>query len=411
MRTIFVTQWFDPEPGASRGLPLAKWLSAHGHDIRVLTAFPNYPGGRLYPGYRMCWRQWETMNGVPVLRVPLYPSHEYSIGARLMNYGSFALSASTIGAALIGPGDVGFVYHPPPTVGLAAVALKAFRGIPFVYHISDMWPESVVESGALGDGLFGKATERGISGWCDFVYRRASAITVLSPGFRKLLIDRGVPAEKVHVIYNWVDESIFTPTVRDEKLARALGFAGRFNVMYAGNLGTYQGLDTIIDAAVLLQDVPEVQIVIAGTGPDEKRIRLFAADKGVKNILFLERRSQREMGAVNNLADVLLVHLLDRPIFHSTIPGKAAVAMASGRPILMAVRGDAADTVLRSDCGLVIPPEDPHEMAAAIRRMHAMNPRAREAMGDRGRKFYLEHMALDLGAARMDSLLRQVARS
>ena len=377
----------------------------------MLTGFPNYPGGRVYPGYTIGWRQWETLDGVRTLRVPLYPSHEYSIASRLVNYGSFALSASTIGAALIGPADVGFVYHPPPTVGLAALVLRAFRRIPFVYHISDMWPESVVETGALGEGLLRRSVEGVINSWCNLLYRKASAITVLSPGFKRLLVERGVPEDKIHVIYNWVDESMFAPGPRDGALARELGLDGRFNVVFAGLIGTYQGLDTIIRAGLLLRDVPAIQIVIAGSGPDEDRVRQFAIDHGATNVVFLPRRPQSEMPAINNIADVLLVHLRDRPIFRTTIPGKTAVALANGRPILMAVRGDAADNVLDSKSGLVVPPEDPAAMAAAIRALYEMDRVEREAMGQRGRAFYLRHMALDRAGARMDELLREAAAS
>src|SRR5207247_88539 len=127
MRTIFLTQWFDPEPGAIRGLPLARWLTARGHDVRVLTSVPNYPGGRVYPGYRMRLWQREVIDGVPVLRVPLYPSHDTSPLGRVANYTSFALSAATLGAALIGRGDVAYVYRPPATLGLPAVASPATR--------------------------------------------------------------------------------------------------------------------------------------------------------------------------------------------------------------------------------------------------------------------------------------------
>lgn len=410
LRTLFVTQWFDPEPGAARGLPLARWLRSRGHDVRVLTGFPNYPGGRIYPGYRMRWRQWEQMDGIPVLRVPLYPSHEYSIKGRLLNYGSFAVSAATIGTALIGPADVGFVYHPPPTVGLPAMLLKALRRIPFIYHVSDMWPESVVETGALGNGTARRVVEGAIHRWCLQIYRSAAAITVLSPGFKRLLVERGVPEEKIHVIYNWIDESMFAPAPRDAALARTLGLDGRFNVIYAGNIGMYQALDTLIEAAKLVEDLSDVQIVIAGTGPDEARIRALAEERRATNVRFLERRPQSEMNAINALADVLLVHLQDRPVFRSTIPGKTAVAMACGRPILLGVRGDAADTIHWSNGGIVVPPEDPPAMAAAIRTLRAMPAAEREAMGQRARDFYMEHMSLERGGTKMNELLRAIAR-
>jgi glycosyltransferase involved in cell wall biosynthesis len=410
IRTVFVTQWFDPEPGASRGLPLAKWLTGAGHSVRILTGFPNYPGGRVYDGYRVRWRQWQQMDRVRVLRVPLYPSHEYSVRARFLNYASFAASAATIGSALIGPADVGFVYHPPPTVGLPAAVLKATRGIPFAYHISDMWPASVVETGAVGNGRMRRLLEGAIHRWCDFVYRQAAAITVLSPGFKRILVERGVPAHRVHVIYNWVDESIFFPSPRDETLAALLGLSDRFNVIYAGNIGMYQGLDTIVNAALLLRDDPWIQVVIAGTGPDEPRIRDLAQRTGATNVRFLPRRPHYEMGKINDLADVLLVHLQDRPIFRSTIPGKTAVGMSSGRPILMAVRGDAADTIEWSNCGRVVPPQNPARMAEAIRDLSRLSEVERRCLGANGRAYYLEHMGIDTAGARMDDLLRSIRR-
>src|SRR5215208_2259605 len=137
LRTLFITQWFDPEPGALRGLPLAKWLTGHGHSVEVLTGFPNYPGGKIYEGYRILPLQRQQMDGVPITRVPLFPSHDSTIAGRLANYGSFALSAATIGLAATHRADVAFIYHPPPTVGLPAVLLKAIKGVPFVYHIAD----------------------------------------------------------------------------------------------------------------------------------------------------------------------------------------------------------------------------------------------------------------------------------
>jgi colanic acid biosynthesis glycosyl transferase WcaI len=410
MRTLFVSQWFDPEPGALRGLPLAKWLNGHGHEVQVLTGFPNYPGGRVYPGYRIRWRQREVMDGVPVLRVPLYPDHSTSIAGRIANYGSFALSAATLGAALSGPADVGFVYHPPATVGLPGMALKLLRGIPFVYHIADMWPESIVESGAVGQGRAKRMLSSLIGGWCQMVYRQASAITVLSEGFKRLLVERGVPEAKIHVVYNWADEAVFRPQPRDEALAAELGLAGRFNIVYAGNLGVYQGLETVIRAARLLDEAPEIQIVIAGIGQQEQELKALATSIGATNVRFLGRRQYWEMPAINSLADVLLVHLKDLPFFATTIPSKTQVSLASGRPVLMAVRGDAAELVERAGAGLTTPPEDERAMARAMLQLYRTPAAERETMGERGRAFYESQMSLAIGGAQMDALLRQTAR-
>jgi glycosyltransferase involved in cell wall biosynthesis len=410
MRIVFLTQWFDPEPGAIRGLPLARWLAARGHEVRVLTGVPNYPGGRLHPGYRMRLWQREVMDGIPVLRVPLYPSHDASAVGRVMNYASFALSAATIGAALVGEADVAYVYHPPATVGLPAMVLKGLRRLPFVYHIGDMWPESVVDSGMLGDGALRRVAERTLHVVCRTVYRQANAITVLSPGFKRLLVERGVPAHKVHVVYNWTDEAVFRPAARDEALARELGLAGRFNVVYAGNLGAFQGLEAVIRAAARIAHESAIQLVIVGTGQREAALKRLARELGVDNVRFLGRREYWDMPKIYALADVLLVHLRDLPFFAATIPSKTQVSLACGRPVLMAVRGDAADVVRRAGAGVTCSPEDDAELADAIVKLAHTDREELEAMGARGRAAYLDMMSLAIGGASTETLLRQVRR-
>jgi glycosyltransferase involved in cell wall biosynthesis len=408
MRTIFLTQWFDPEPGAIRGLPLARWLTSRGHDVRVITGVPNYPGGRVYPGYRMRIWHREVMEGVPVLRVPLYPSHDASSVGRVMNYASFALSAATLGAALIGRADVAFVYHPPATIGLPAVVLKALRGMPFIYHIADMWPESVVESGMIGSAAVRRMVHGLLSVWCRVIYRQARAITVLSPGFKRLLTERGVPGHKIHVVYNWTDEAMFRPMPRDEALARELGLAGRFNILYAGNLGPLQGLDTVVRAAARVRSVPAIQLVIAGVGQQEDKLRALARSVGATNVLFVGRRPYHEMPRISALADAHLVHLRDLPFFRATIPSKTQVALACARPVLMAVNGDAADIVRKAEAGVTCPAEDESRLADAMAALAEISREDLEAMGQRGRRFYLDEMSLDIGGRHMDGLLREV---
>lgn len=411
MRVLLLSQWFDPEPGATKGLPLAKWLQGRGHEVKVLTGFPNYPGGKVYDGYKIKPWQRQEMDGVPVLRVPLYPSHDTSAKGRILNFSSFALSAATIGAAGIGGADVGYVYHPPPTIGLAAMSLKLFRRIPFVYHIADMWPDTVMESGMVAPGPKRDRMEKWINRWCNLVYRQAAAITVLSPGFKDILIARGVPAEKIHVIYNWTDEGAFHPSEPDMKLAAELGLAGRFNVVYAGNLGPMQNLETAIHAAKLVeQDRPDIQVVIAGTGHEEDKLRALAKQLDAKNVLFLGRRQYWEMTAINAIADVLLVHLRDLPFFAATIPGKTQVALASGRPALMAVAGDAAELIETAGAGRACPPENPDAMAAAMRALHDLPAEERAQMGRNAADFYQREISLEVGGARTESLLASVRR-
>lgn len=411
MRITFLTQWFHPEPGALRGLPLASWLTARGHNVQVLTGFPNYPGGRVYPGYRQRLCQREEIENVRVLRLPLYPSHGQSAIGRVANYATFALSAAAIGSRLLEESDLLYVYHPPPTVGLPALLWKRTRSLPFVYHIADMWPESVLASGMVSSKRLARFVDLAISSWCSTLYKHASLITVLSPGFKQLLVERSVPAEKIHVLYNWADESIFLPQPPDSELASRLGMAGRFNVVYAGNLGPLQALDTAIRAAHRVEHLQDFQLVLVGTGQEEGRLRNLAASLGANNVLFLGRRPYEEMGRINALADVLLVSLRDLPFFRATIPSKLQVSLASGRPVLVAVAGDASRVIAESAAGLTCRPEDESALAAAFETMHGFDEATLAAMGSRGRLCYERDFSLASSGLKMERLFQAVAHN
>ncbi|MBL8210463.1 MAG: glycosyltransferase family 4 protein [Bryobacterales bacterium] len=410
MRVLFLTQWFDPEPGAIRGLPLAKSLIRLGDQVEVLTGFPNYPGGKVYPGYKVRPWQRHEIEGVPIIRVPLYPSHDGSVAGRILNYGSFAVSAATLGTALTNAADVAYVYHPPPTVGLPAMVLRAVRGVPCVYHIADMWPESVIESGMIRNDLARDVANSLLSSWCKAVYKQMAQITVLSPGFKRLLVERGVPAEKIHIVYNWTDEETFRPMPRESKLSSELGLTDTFNIVYAGNVGAFQGVDTIVRAAANLNDLGHVRVVIVGTGQRLDEAKKVAGEAGARNVVFLGRREYWEMADVYGFADVLVIHLNDHQFFAATIPSKTQVSLASGRPILMAVRGDAADIVRRADAGVTCAPQSPDAMTTAMRDFAQM-PRDRlKQMGANGRSYYLQEMSLAKGVSRMREIFGSVVK-
>jgi lipopolysaccharide/colanic/teichoic acid biosynthesis glycosyltransferase/glycosyltransferase involved in cell wall biosynthesis len=400
MRILLLTQWFDPEP-AFKGLLFARELAARGHEVEVLTGFPNYPGGRVYPGYRI--RPWmrEQIDGISILRVALYPSHDNSAIGRILNYASFAISAALTGTALIKTPDIVYVYHPPATVGLAAMVIRLFRKAPFVYDIQDLWPDTVALSGMMSR----PAAVTLLDKWCNLVYRCARYIVVLSPGFKQQLVRRGVPPEKIDVIYNWSPETTLHPAAPCPELASMLEGAGYFNVMFAGTMGTAQALDSVLDAAGLcLETHPTVRFVFIGGGVERKRLETKAADLELTNVHFLPRRPMDAMETVLSSADVLLVHLKDHPLFRITIPSKTQAYMAAGKPVLMAVGGDAANLVIESGGGLVCEPENPKSLADAVARFVQMSPEERRSMGEAGKKFYDERLSLKNGVTRFEAL-------
>ncbi|HEY9175919.1 MAG TPA: glycosyltransferase family 4 protein [Verrucomicrobiae bacterium] len=389
MRILILSQWFDPEP-SFKGLQFAQALQARGHSVQVLTGFPNYPGGKIYPGYRVRLWQREVLRGIPVLRVCLYPSHSRSAIGRILNYLSFALSSSVLGPLLAKPADVAYVYHPPATVGLPALALKYLRRIPFVYDVQDLWPDTLAATGMVNALMALRLVGR----WCQFVYAAASRVTVLSPGFKQRLSERGVPADKIRVIYNWTHT--IPPAAPDPALADALD--GGFVVLFAGNLGAAQGLDTVLDAAKLAQNRhPSVRFVFVGSGVEEPRLRQRVATEGLANVLFLGRRPPEAMGGVYAWASALLVHLRDDPLFDITIPSKTQAYLAMGKPILMGMRGDAADLVRAAGAGIVFTPGQPAALVQALEKLLAMPESERQRIGESGRAYYEANLSMVAG--------------
>ena len=404
MRILILSQWFQPEP-FYKGVSFAKELVEMGHSVEVLTGFPNYPGGKLYDGYKIKLFQLEIIDGIPVFRVPLYPSHDSNSMKRILNYTSFALSASLLGFFLVRQPDVIYVYHPPATIGLPALFLHLLHRAPFVYDIQDLWPDTLEASGMLDNS----ATLWIIEKWCRFIYSQAAKIVVLSPGFREMLIRRGVPEHKIEVIYNWCEDDKIQATARNEDLARELGMAGRFNIVFAGTMGKAQALDAVLEAARLLYDnLPKIQFVFIGGGIDVGRLKEKAIEQGLVNVRFLSRRPPSEIGDILNLADVLLVHLRNDPLFRITIPSKTQAYMAAGRPILMGVRGDAASLVEKAGAGLICIPEDPENIAHVVERFYDLPHEERDLMGQNGKAYYDQELSLRIGASRFEKTFKSI---
>jgi len=403
MHILLVSLFYHPEPVA-KPHDLAVALVNRGHQATVVTGIPSYPSGQVYAGYRIQPWQWEIIDGVRVLRVPHFINRSRSAVRRIVSYTSFAVSASLLSTLLVtAPPDVIWTYQ----IGLPGVITGALKRVPLVHEVQDLWPE------------WGQTAEIGLTSWLykildgqeRMIYQRAQAITTISEGFRRTLISKGVPATKIEIIPNWANEHNFHPVLRDKALAAQEGLAGRFNVIYSGNIGTAQGLGIMIDAAELLRDVPEVQFVIIGDGVERERLAQRAAEKDLGNVRFLGSRSPEQMANYLALADVLLVHLKRDPVYEITIPSKTYAYLASGRPILMATAGDSAHLVQELGAGVVVPPEDPAALAGAVRRLYAMPAAEREAYGERGRQAFTQHFTRQVLVARYEALFARVSRS
>jgi glycosyltransferase involved in cell wall biosynthesis len=297
-----------------------------------------------------------------------------------------------------------YAYHPPLTVGVAASMLGLVKRAPFVYDVQDLWPDTLAATGMMG----GRLPLRLVDLVARWVYRRAAHVVAQSPGFESRLAERGVPPSKLSVIYNWTHEE-GTRVGPNSQIAADFDIGSKFNVVFAGTMGKAQGLGAVLQAAKLL-DRPgsRIQFVLVGGGIETGALKAQAERLGLRNVRFFSRVPMSDIGDVLAASDVLLVHLRDDPLFEITIPGKTQAYLSSGKPILIGVKGDAADLVARSGGGISCEPEDPQSIAEAVTRLEATDPSELRAMGARGEAFYRSELSLEIGTLRFLRVFDQV---
>jgi colanic acid biosynthesis glycosyl transferase WcaI len=405
-----ISQWYEPETGAAaHPSAIARVLARRGHELTVLTGFPNYPHGRLYDGYRMRPRFREILDGVSVVRVPLIPSHDASAARRMVALGSFAVSA-TAQVGVLADADVCLVYLTPATIGLAARVLRRLHGVPYVVYVQDLWPESVTASGFIGNKRVESLVETGIHRFCRGLYEHAESVVAISPSMARLLVERGVDPERSEVVYNWIDEEIFRPVPRVTE-RRVLDVDSVW-LMYAGGIGDVQGLDTAIEALAQLRDRPDIRLALVGDGVAVGSLLELADRLGVSGRLrHLGSKPMAEMPRLMAEADAQLISLKDLPLFHATIPSKTQSTMACGMPMVCSVPGDAAGLVEKAGAGFTAPAGDVDGLASAFRRMADVGPTVRAEMGRAGRSYYESELGSDVGAGHLESLLVSAAHS
>lgn len=407
MRILILSQYYTPEP-IPKPSDLARELTRLGHEVAVLTGVPHYPKGVVYDGYRARWKHREVIDGVSVTRMYEYPYHGTHAIRRMLNYASFMISAP-IGAFGLGRFDAIYVWHPPLTMGIAAWLVGKITRAPFVYDVQDIWPDAAVMAGLLKPGrVVGvlKHLER-------FVYRRAAHLLVVTEGARQNLIGKGVPPERVTPMPQWVDDHAFTTPAPDAVAAarRACGGDGRFLVLFTGNLGLVQGLDTVVEAAATLRDLP-IRMAFVGDGADRARLEQVSRTLRAEDVVtFVDRRPAADMPAFMTAADALLVHLRKSDLSDYIIPSKTLTYLAAGRPIVMAMEGAAAELVQRAGAGVTVPSADPRALAHALRGLIDRPAAERDAMGARGREYARLHLTRQVLASQYEAIFARVARA
>jgi colanic acid biosynthesis glycosyl transferase WcaI len=411
MKILYISQYFPPEMGApaARAAELSQHWTEAGHDVAVLTGFPNHPDGVIPPSYRSKFRRLffrEQINGVDVVRTWLLPLPNRKTHERILNYNSFCLSAALRGVALPRP-DVVIASSPQLLVGLSGWWLARCKNVPLVFEVRDLWPESLA---AVGLGNDRSLLYRSLNKIARFLYRRADRIVVVAPAFEEYLVTNcHIVREKIFVVENGVETQIFSRNRADD-LRRQLGVENKFVVSYIGTFGMAQGLETVLRvAALLVKTNPEIIFLMIGEGAEKARLLGLARDLNLQNLRFLNQQPRKKIPAYIGASDACLVPLKKTELFKTVIPSKMLEFMSCERPVILGVEGQARTILEEARAGICVEPENVDALAYAIRYL-AANPEAAREFGTNGREYILRKFSRRQSAEKYIRLLEELVK-
>jgi glycosyltransferase involved in cell wall biosynthesis len=366
MRILLLSDNYPPETtaGALRSSAHAKIWAAQGHEVTVITSFPNFPDGKVFEGYRQKLSSKQIIDGVTVIRVPTLIFPNAGIFKRIIDFVSFMITGTLAGLVVKRP-DVVIATSPQFFAAAAGWLVGAARRRPFVFELRDLWPESIVAVGALSDNwLLGP-----IRKFEYFLYRKATAIVSVTNAFRDHLVARGINSQKISVVRNGVDISKFSPG-DGESIRQAHGLKEKTIVSYIGTIGMAHGLSLLLDTAEILRATnPSIVILILGTGADRDQLRDETVKRNIDNIVFVDRVAHDRVIEYWRGSDMTLVLLRDSPLFRTVIPSKIFEAMATGTPIITNVRGEVEQLLRPLDAAVFVEPGNAVALAEAIARL------------------------------------------
>lgn len=407
MRVTLLTQWFPPE---NVWVPqsVVDALRAEGHQVTVVTGVPHYPSGHVSAGYRAWLPKDELMNGVEVLRVPEFPYRGSGAFGRLLGYASFALSATARLRSIRCKSDVLIVYSSPATAALPAIVLNVFSNIPFVLHVQDVWPDSVVDSGFVSRSLALRLISTALSGFVALSYRLASKIIVISPSALTLLHSRGVPASKLELLYNWVDDP---QVVSDDagtagpSLRRLIGAGDSTRVFfYAGSMGPAQDLAPVIAAFTKAGVADKARLVFVGSGVSHSQLKEAAST--ANSVHVLDAVPLATALAWTKESDVALVSLANTALHSSTFPSKIQQLTGMAKPLFVRAPGDTAELTNLQGAGIGLSDYDDSALESAFRKFIDFTPEELKTMSEASRKWYEHEFDPVQAARRLDSIVR-----
>jgi colanic acid biosynthesis glycosyl transferase WcaI len=388
LRFLILTQYFAPEIGGpqTRLSAMAAQLKAIGHEVEVVTGIPNYPRGKFFPGYSPRLYCREVVDGVTVHRVWLYPAMGGGL-KRMLNYLTFTMT-SLIGMTRAAKPDYIFVESPPLSLSVPAYFIAKLRGARTIFNVADLWPDAIAEGGFITEGF----ALRRLAQLEQWSYRHADYVNSVTEGIRDALrTEKGVPPARILFLPNGVDTVRFSPRPEDSELRIRLGLSGKRIFLWAGTLGFSHGIENILEAARLLTVDPEVHILFVGDGSAKAEIQGRSRAFNLENVTFLDPVPNRDLPGYFSIATAGLASLADIPLHDGARPSKMFPALASGKPMIFAGRGEAARLITESRAGVAVPPNEPEALASAIRRL-ANDPALADVYGTNGRRYVEESL-------------------
>ena len=368
MRILFLTDNFPPETNApaNRTWEHARYWVSQGHEVTVLTSVPNYPTGNVFPGYRNRLFQSAEMEGIRVVRVWTYMARNAGFFRRTLDQMSYLIT-SVLASFRLGRSDIVVATSPQFFTAIAGWIVAKVRRRPFVFELRDLWPETIVAVSAMKSSL----PLRCLDWLARFLYRQADLIVPVTDTFRDILVEQGIPQERICVVTNGVaPDEVVSRRSRAETLERHGLPDGQFIAGYIGTHGMCQGLATVLEAAELTRDDASLRYVLMGDGAEKPRLLEMARDKQLDNVSFLDSQPRQEAFEMLAAVDASLVVLRDEPLFRTVIPSKIFESMALRRPIVLGVDGESRRIVVEQhQCGLAFQPGDPAALVECVRRL------------------------------------------
>ncbi len=363
IRILFLSHFYPPEMGgaAARISGLAKWLVKFGHDVTVITGYPNYPMGKIFPEYKNKKNKIEFIDGVKILRSKVFPVSYKSVLVRLLNYFTLFFTALWNGIRKRNNFDIIIASSPPLTIGILGLILSKIYKIPWIFDIRDIWPDVAVEAGMVKEnGIVHKLSKK----LADYLYKQATYITPVTERKLTKIEKSDIPIGKISVVPNGVDFDLINDT-KQMKWRSELGLKNKFILSYAGLIGIAQGVNVIIETAIRLKEKNDIQFLIVGEGVEKQKLQNRVKSLELNNITFLQSQPKESIPSLLTTSDIALIPLVSDKLLDA-VPSKLLEAWACKLPVILIAGGEAADIVSKAQGGIVVSSNDVEGIVTAI---------------------------------------------